>query len=184
MNNFGTDFRHQPTSPLNVARAGKLSILFVCAGNICRSPAGQSVMKSFVSRRGLKSQVEVDSAGILDDCVGAKAAWRMRLAALIRGYRINGRARLINRLDLDRFDWVIAMDRSVRRELDRIHSHPTCQLNLLSDFLPDDALVDVPDPINKPINSFHEVLDMMEQACPAILDEMELRLRSSFFWYP
>ncbi len=184
MNYSGTGCRLQSANALTAAAAAKLSILFVCAGNVCRSPAGQGVMEYFVARRGLKSQVKVDSAGILDDCVGAKAAWRMRLAAFLRGYRVHGRARMINRLDLDRFDLVIAMDRQVQRELQRLHSRPSCQLSLLSEFLPDDAPPDVPDPINKPLKTFHVVLDMIEQACPAILDILQLHLQSPFLDYP
>lgn len=148
------------------------SVLFVCAGNVCRSPACHGVMQSLVVRKGLKGKVKVDSAGVLDDRLGEKANWRMRWVSFLRGYRLRTRSRLINRLDLDRFDLVIALDRSVLSDLQRIHSRPRCELRLLSDFLPDQSPRDVPDPVNRPMRDFRSVLDVIERACPRILDAL------------
>lgn len=97
----------------NQADKQKLSILFVCAGNVCRSPACQSVMEHFIAQNGLVDHISVDSAGIFDDRNGEKADRRMRWAAFAKGYSISGRSRRVSRTDLDRFDFVIALDQTI-----------------------------------------------------------------------
>lgn len=153
-------------------------ILFVCSGNICRSPACRAVMETMIARRGWNQQIQVDSAGIVDDRVGEKPAWRMRWAAFLRGYRMTSRSRLVTRRDLERFDLVIALDREVQAAVRRMHSQAKSEFRLLSEFLPDDHPADIPDPVNQSLYAFRLVLKTIEQACPAILNEVSNRLHS------
>jgi protein-tyrosine phosphatase len=147
-------------------------ILFVCSGNICRSPACRGVMEKMIARRGLSSNIQVDSAGIVDDRVGEKPAWRMRWAAFLKGYRMSHRSRLVTRKDLERFDMVIALDRDVLAVVRRVHSQPRCEFRLLSDFLPSDEPVDVPDPVNQSLYAFRTVLNVIEKACTEVLEQV------------
>ncbi len=151
-------------------------ILFVCSGNICRSPACRGVMEKMIARRGLSSNIQVDSAGVVDDRVGEKPAWRMRWAAFLKGYRMNHRSRLVTRKDLERFDMVIALDRDVLAVARRVHSQPKCEFKLLSDFLPSDQPVDVPDPVNQSLHAFRGVLTVIENACTEVLEQVASQL--------
>lgn len=150
-----------------------MRILFVCLGNICRSPAAEGVMRSCLAERGLDDRIEVDSAGTLDYHAGEAADARMRDAASGRGYELLSRARQVGPDDFDRFDLIVAMDRSNLEELQAMAPpEANGKLRLLSEFLPPGAPKDVPDPYWGGPRGFDQVLDMLEEACPAILDEV------------
>jgi protein-tyrosine phosphatase len=147
------------------------SILFVCLGNICRSPTGEGVLQSLVEERGLESKVTIDSAGTIGYHEGNPADRRMRDHASRRGYDLTSRSRKIAVDDLDRFDLVIAMDRQNLSDILEIDSAAT-NVKLMSDFLDDSWPIDVPDPYYGGADGFETVLDMIEAACPSILDEL------------
>ncbi len=128
-------------------------------------------MQHIVEQHGL-SNIQVDSAGTAGYHNGDRADSRMRAAAKRRGYELLSRARQVLRQDLDEFDLVIAMDQSNLRNLQNLNQAPRCQLKLLSDFLSDHWPVDVPDPYYGGADGFETVLDMIEAACPAILNEL------------
>lgn len=153
-----------------------MKILFVCLGNICRSPAAEGVMLSFLAARGLEGRVEVESAGTLDYHAGEAADPRMREAASGRGYELESRARQVTPDDFDRFDLIVAMDRSNLEDL-RALAPPEAdgKIRLLSEFLPEGSPRDVPDPYWGGPQGFDQVLDLLERACPAILDEVARR---------
>lgn len=157
-----------------VNRTTAKRILFVCMGNICRSPAGEGVMKQLVSARELEDRVEVDSSGTISYHVGHPADARMRQAASKRGYRLDSIARQFHRDDFDAFDLILAMDRSNLEDLRALGQDPDCraELRLFGSFLPDENQPDVPDPYYGGVRGFDQVLDMMEQACPRILDHL------------
>ncbi|HMQ22547.1 MAG TPA: low molecular weight phosphotyrosine protein phosphatase, partial [Planctomycetota bacterium] len=96
------------------------SVLFVCMGNICRSPAGEGVLQALVDACGLSARVRVDSAGTIGYHEGKPADARMRAAAARRGYDLRSGARRIRREDLHAFDLVIAMDRENYSDLERL----------------------------------------------------------------
>ena len=103
----------------------------------------------------------------------------MRTAGYRRGYRIGGRARRVNRKELDRPGMVIAFDRAILRELRRLHSRPTCDLFLLSDFLPGEWPRDLPDPSGEKLSCHYEVLNMIERGCSVLLNDFLIpKLRS------
>ena len=151
-------------------------MLFVCMGNICRSPAAEGVFRHFLNNLGLKSQVEVDSAGTIASHAGDSPDSRMRKAARRRGYQLEGRSRVVEDADLVAFDLVVAMDRENYRDLVNrswgngdIHRTRIC---LLSEFLNAEWPQDVPDPYYGGPWGFERVLDMIEAACPAILRDL------------
>ena len=147
------------------------SVLFVCLGNICRSQTAEGVMRRRVAERGVADRVTVDSAGTGAYHVGEPADPRMRRAAERRGYDLDGVARQVEPGDLERFDLVVAMDRENLRDLRRLAGGGGCgHVRLLSDYLPAGAPVDVPDPYYE--GGFDRVIDLIEEACPGILDRL------------
>ncbi len=148
------------------------SVLFVCLGNICRSPTGEGVLLRLIEEQNLESRLLVDSAGTSGYHVGQPADGRMSECAARRGYPLLSRSRQLVHQDMHEFDLVIAMDRSNQRAIEAVNSQPTATICLLSDFLADDWPVDVPDPYYGGEAGFEEVLDMIEAACPQILSTL------------
>lgn len=148
------------------------SILFVCLGNICRSPTGEGVMKHLVDQADLSDEITVDSAGTIGHHAGRPADQRMQQAAQSRGYDLQSRSRKIVFRDLEEFDLVIAMDRENLSDILLIESQPQANVKLLSSYLGDDWPSDVPDPYYGGAEGFEYVLDMIEAACPKILEEL------------
>ena len=148
------------------------SVLFVCLGNICRSPAAEGVMQRLINERGLQGVITVDSAGTSSFHIGEPADKRMRTAADMRGYELTSRSRQATGRDYSRFDLIIAMDRNNYRELATLFGEPTHKLHLLAEYLHEEAPRDVPDPYHGQADGFGTVLDMLEVACPKILDEL------------
>jgi len=147
------------------------SVLFVCLGNICRSPTGEGVLQHLVEERGLEDKVHIDSAGTIGYHEGNSADERMMKHAAKRGYDLLSRSRKIVSEDLDRFELVIARDRQNLADILSIDDSTT-NVRMLSDFLDDSWPDDVPDPYYGGSAGFETVLDMIEAACPNILDEL------------
>ncbi|MCH2182263.1 MAG: low molecular weight phosphotyrosine protein phosphatase [Mariniblastus sp.] len=148
------------------------SVLFVCLGNICRSPTGEGILLHLAQQQDLESRLLIDSAGTSGYHVGQPADLRMTECASRRGYRLLSRSRQLTHGDLHEFDLVIAMDRSNQEAIAAINSEPTATVCLLSDFLEGDWPVDVPDPYYGGADGFEEVVDMIEAACPKILAQL------------
>ena len=145
------------------------SVLFVCLGNICRSPTGEGVLLHLLDEQGLHDRIRVDSAGTAGYHIGAKADSRMREHAKRRGYDLQSRARKLAAVDLETFDLVVAMDRENFEDINRLHNSPTAEVKMLSEFLGADWPSDVPDPYYGGADGFEYVLDMIEAACPNII---------------
>jgi len=145
------------------------SVLFVCMGNICRSPTAEGLLRHLVAERGLEERVRVDSAGTIDYHEGAPPDFRMAEAAARRGYELTGRSRPIVSEDAYRFDLVVAMDRSNLADVHEVLDGGPAEVRLLSDFLDEGAPVDVPDPYYGGRQGFERVLDLLEEASPRIL---------------
>ena len=148
----------------------KIKILFVCLGNICRSPAAEGVMKALLKAKG-DTSVGVDSAGTGDYHIGDRPDSRMRAAAAARGLRLDHVCRQVRESDFYDFDLIIGMDANNMRNLRRMA--PTVEaerkLHSIGQWLPADCGYDyVPDPYYEGREGFELVLDLLEQACAAI----------------
>lgn len=152
-------------------------VLFVCMGNICRSPTAEAVFRHAVSQAGLKNTIECDSAGTHDYHVGEPPDRRAQQAALGRGYDMsNLRARQVGKKDFEQFDYVVAMDRHnltlLKDQCPKQHAH---KLALFCDFNDNYAGREVPDPYYGGPHGFEQVLDMIE----AVSDSLIARLRQT-----
>jgi protein-tyrosine phosphatase len=149
-------------------------LLFVCLGNICRSPTAEGVMRALVHEAGLQESIELDSAGTGAWHVGSPPDARAVAAARARGIALEGFARQIRRDDFDDFDLVLAMDRSNLRELRQLADgeEGRAKLRLLREFDPacaGDRDPEVPDPYYGAAGGFDEVLDLVLGACAGLL---------------
>ena len=153
--------------------AGKIRVCFVCSGNICRSPTAEGVFKKLVSDAGLASRFHVESFGIGSWHVGERPDPRTIRAAEARGYRLESRAQHWKAHHFDRFDYVVAMDRTHVLSLIRIASNDAMKekISLARDHVANGARdLDVPDPYYGEIEGFDEVVDICLEACTALLD--------------
>jgi protein-tyrosine phosphatase len=149
-----------------------LRLLFVCLGNICRSPAGENVMKHLLETEGFASQFEVDSAGTANYHVGNAPDSRLVKAGRARGIEMKGRARQVNPADFEEFDWIFAMDRSNYEDLLRVRTkarNPTAKLVLFCEFCERHDEREVPDPFYGGPGDFEKVLDLLEDGCSVFL---------------
>lgn len=154
-----------------------MRVLFVCMGNICRSPTAEGVFRHRLLQAGLHERVTVDSAGTGDWHVGKTPDSRTRQAALSRGYDLSAqRARQVEAADFQRFDLILAMDQSNLRNLKALRpagARADLDLYLRRYEL---ALDEVPDPYYGGEEGFEQVLDLIEQASDALLNEIKGRL--------
>jgi protein-tyrosine phosphatase len=153
-------------------------LLFVCLGNICRSPTAEGVMRELVKQKGLQDAVELDSAGTGAWHVGSPPDGRATDAALARGIALNGRARQVTREDFEDFDLVVAMDSSNMRELRALArgEQERVKVRLLREFDPASAEredLDVPDPYYGGDGGFEKVLDLVQAACAGLLTQIQ-----------
>ncbi len=155
-----------------------IKVLFVCMGNICRSPTAHGVFESLVERAGLSQQIQVDSAGTHAYHVGNPPDPRSQQTALSRGFDLSGqRARKAAREDFLQFDYVLAMDRDNYQHL-RALCPPGMEekLSLFMDFAPELGLDEVPDPYYGGSRGFDKVFDMVELAAQGLLEDVRKRL--------
>jgi protein-tyrosine phosphatase len=145
-------------------------ILFVCLGNICRSPTAEGVMRRLVREQGLEDEIEIDSAGTGGWHVGAPPDARATEAAARRGTALEGAARRFDPArDFDRFDLILAMDAENLRDLLAVAPDDEAREKVRL-FLSGDR--DVPDPYYGGDDGFDEVLDLVEEAAASLLDEL------------
>jgi len=157
----------------------KSSVVFVCTGNICRSPTAEGVFLRLVQDAGLSERIIVDSAGTHDYHVGEPPDARSVEAAARRGYNLSGlRARKFEREDFQRFDLVLAMDRDNRGILARL-AQPSAghRLRMIMDYARQFQEIEVPDPYYGGPDSFDRVLDMIEDAAQGLLESMRAGLK-------
>jgi protein-tyrosine phosphatase len=151
-------------------------ILFVCLGNICRSPAAEAAFRHLVSAEGLEDQFLIDSAGTGAWHIGEPADRRMRDAAEHRGLAVTSLARQVAADDFDRFDLLLAMDydnlRALQARAPAAHAH---KIRLFREFDPEGPGEDVPDPYYGDPDGFDDVLDIVTRTGRALLDDLRAR---------
>ncbi|MBI1208746.1 MAG: low molecular weight phosphotyrosine protein phosphatase [Azospirillum sp.] len=154
-------------------------ILFVCTGNICRSPTVEGVFRDVVTVAGLDGRIAADSAGTFGYHIGEPPDPRSVAAAAARGYDIAGqRARQVTRQDFDRFDLLLAMDRGHRRELLRLApAGRQDRVGLFLDYAPELGFSEVPDPYYGGRDGFEQVLDLAEAGARGLLAALQGGLR-------
>jgi protein-tyrosine phosphatase len=162
--------------------SAKIRILFVCLGNIVRSPLAENMFRHLTIQAGVGEVYEVASAGTGDWHVGDSPDGRMRRVAAERGLVYDGRARQFSPKDFDHFDWIVAMDRDNRAHLFAQARSPIDKnkIHLMREFDPVNASMgrpqmDVPDPYYGGLQGFEEVYDIVERSCRGLFEELQRR---------
>jgi protein-tyrosine phosphatase len=145
------------------------SILFVCMGNICRSPTAEGVFRKLVSDAGRASEFEIDSAGTIGYHAGNMADSRMRSAAEGRGYRLDSIARRIEPADFERFEMIVTMDDANFFDVNAINPGSGAEVVRMCDFCEEHEVTEVPDPYYGGEAGFQIVIDILEDACSNLL---------------
>ncbi len=158
-------------------RGKKVRVLFVCMGNICRSPTAQGVFRKLVEEMGLEEVVEVDSAGTHAYHVGNPPDLRAQETARRRGLELSDlRARQVRQEDFERFDYILAMDEDNHYSLSLICPlEHQGKLKLLMEYAEHWGEREVPDPYYGGDQGFERVFDMVEEACRGLLEEIRSR---------
>lgn len=155
--------------------AKKTRVLFVCLGNICRSPTAEAVMRHLVKQAGLEGEIEMDSAGIGAWHAGNPPDARSAAVGARRGIPVMGNARQVTTKDFAGFDLLIAMDKSNREDLWALAPMASArqQVQLLRDFDPQGPRhADVPDPYYGGPEGFEQVFDICLLACAGVLEHL------------
>ncbi len=152
-----------------------MKVLFVCMGNICRSPAAENVMRKMVTEEGLENEVVIDSAGTIGMHLGNPPDARMTKAANARGISSQGRARQVRANDLEEFDLILAMDRENLADLIQLAKTPEqrARVRLFCEFCTEHGHEEVPDPYYGGADGFELVLDLLEDGCAEILRQVQ-----------
>ena len=155
-------------------KKGEYKILFVCLGNICRSPSAEAVMKKLVQDAGLDGRIKIDSAGIIGYHAGEKADPHMRSHAARRGYSLDSISRPVRQWDFHDFDLIIGMDDQNITDLKRMAPdlESVAKIHQMTEFSRNKLYDHVPDPYYSGAEGFELVLDLLEDACAGLLDEL------------
>ena len=150
----------------------KIKILFVCLGNICRSPSAEGIMKKLVAEAGLEDAFEIDSAGLIGYHEGELPDQRMRSHASRRGYVLDSRSRPVRPDDFDKFDYIIGMDDRNCDELQRLAPdlESKNKVHRMVEYSRQYSHDHVPDPYYGGASGFELVLDLLEDACAGLLE--------------
>ena len=162
-----------------MSSAAPFKLLFVCLGNICRSPAAEGVMRRVISEAGLGDLVLIDSAGTAGWHTGKRADQRMMKAASARGFELTSFARQVRDADLGEYDLILVMDRSNHQDLrafdrDALHA---AKVRLFCEFCSQHEESEVPDPYYGGPEGFDKVLDLLEDGCSGVLSHIRQHLR-------
>jgi protein-tyrosine phosphatase len=156
----------------------EVSVLFVCMGNICRSPTAEAVFRKLAAEAGLDGRIHADSAGTHGYHEGAAPDPRATAAARQRGFELAAiRARRVSAEDFERFDLILAMDEDNLDDLRRVApAGARAELRLLLEFARGRRERAVPDPYYGGRTGFERVLDLVTEACAGLLEELRRRL--------
>ena len=152
-----------------------IRVLFVCMGNICRSPSAEAVMNAYISESELSNKILCDSAGTISHHAGEPADARMKKHALRRGFNLTSISRQVESNDFEEFDYIIGMD-----DDNMVNMQPFIQnmelvskLSKMTNYCASDNPGYVPDPYYGGDAGFEQVLDILEDACKGLLDTIK-----------
>jgi protein-tyrosine phosphatase len=152
------------------------NILFICLGNICRSPAAEEITKSLLHKRHITNKFQVDSAGIIDYHTGEGPDPRMLEHALQRGYKLTHKARQFNpKKDFKDFNYLVAMDDQIFTDVNKLDKEKeyTSKIYKMAKFCSHYNIKSIPDPYDEGPEAFENVLDLLEDACGYFLDKIK-----------
>ena len=164
----------------NLSLMRPYKILFICMGNICRSPAAEAVMKQLIENEGLTMKIECDSAGTISYHTGDAPDHRMHTAAQNRNIITGGSARQINKSDYKEFNLILTMDEDNYNNV--LHMAPSAnyssEIKKFCDFISDPTITEIPDPYYGGAQGFEEVLDLLEDGCSSLLKYAREKIES------
>lgn len=151
-----------------------VSVLFVCLGNICRSPAAEGVLRDLHLKQGEPYELYIESCGLGDWHVGRLPVEEMRQAAAKRSVKLSSRAQQFTPAFFERFDYILAADQSVLQELYRSakNTEQKAKLHLITEYSASYFREEIPDPYSQADMAFELVLDMLEDSCSGILEHL------------
>ena len=149
-------------------------LLFVCLGNICRSPAAENIMNHLIDQANLTGQIICDSAGTSSYHIGSPPDRRMTAAAKQRGINLVGSARQFTKADFEKFDLILAMDQDNLADICALDptGHYQTKVRLMCDFCTRHTLREVPDPYYGGPEGFNHVIDLLLDACEGLLAKL------------
>lgn len=152
-------------------------ILFVCLGNICRSPAAEAIMKKLAEKNNLQDSIEIDSAGIAGHHAGEESDPRTIQHAKMRGYTVTSISRPFQTaMDFERFDYILVMDNANYNDLSRFDKDKkfSHKIYKITQFCTAQTLKEVPDPYYGGPEGFELVMDILEDACQGLLEKIKM----------
>ncbi|MEO0536220.1 MAG: low molecular weight protein-tyrosine-phosphatase [Cyanobacteria bacterium P01_A01_bin.123] len=154
-------------------------LLFVCLGNICRSPSAENIMRHLVEQQQLTDQIICDSAGTSSYHIGSSPDRRMAMAAKQQGITLVGRARQFQAQDLVQFDWILAMDRQNYRDILALDPQGKYhdKVRLMCEFCRHHGDDEVPDPYYGGVDGFNYVIELLIDACEGLLETVMAEAR-------
>lgn len=152
-------------------------ILFVCLGNICRSPSAENIMRHLVEKEGLSDQISCDSAGTIDYHIGKSPDPRMIDAAKARGIQLTGKARQFNVSNFENYDLILAMDRDNYWDLVSLDPKRKYRdkIKMMCDYTQNYRDTEVPDPYEGDTEGFNYVINLLLDACDGLLKEIKAK---------
>lgn len=155
-------------------------LLFVCLGNICRSPAAEGVMNAIIEKHGLKGEIDCDSAGTNGLHNGERADHRMRKHAEMRGYNLTSKSRQFTHDDFINYDYILTMDDNnfstvMALDTDDLYD---CKVKKIVSFCQNNHPGEVPDPYYGGPDDFELVLNILEDACENLIKEIKDELKA------